>query len=66
MALYELVRLTPAMGELITQRASSGILLQQAFRDGYRPMREYGVRKVLAGNTTVEEVISVTVAEAEQ
>ena len=66
MALYELVRLTPAMGELITHKASSQQLLQQAYRDGYRPMREYGVRKVLAGNTTIEEVISVTVGEAEQ
>jgi len=66
MSIYELVRLTPAMGELITHKASSGQLMQQAYKDGYRPMREYGVRKVLAGNTTIEEVISVTVAEAEQ
>ncbi|HYF34390.1 MAG TPA: GspE/PulE family protein, partial [Prosthecobacter sp.] len=66
MSLYELVRITPAMGELITQRASAQALIQQAYRDGYRPMREYGVRKVMAGNTTIEEVISVTVAEAEQ
>ncbi|MDZ4287064.1 MAG: ATPase, T2SS/T4P/T4SS family, partial [Prosthecobacter sp.] len=66
MSIYELVRVTPAMGELITQRASSQALMVQAYKDGYRPMREYGVRKVLAGNTTVEEVISVTVAEAEQ
>jgi type II secretory ATPase GspE/PulE/Tfp pilus assembly ATPase PilB-like protein len=66
MSIYELVRLTPAMGELITQRASSQQLYQQAFRDGYRPMREYGVRKILAGLTTIDEVISVTVAESEQ
>ncbi len=66
MSIYELVRLTPAMGELITHKASSGQLMQQAYKDGYRPMREYGVRKVLAGHTTIEEVISVTVAEAEQ
>jgi len=66
MSIYELVRLTPAMGELITQRASSAQLYQQAYRDGYRPMREYGVRKILAGLTTIDEVISVTVAESEQ
>ncbi len=66
MSIYELVRLTPAMGELITHKASSGQLMEQAYKDGYRPMREYGVRKVLTGNTTIEEVISVTVAEAEQ
>ncbi|GAA5146132.1 ATPase, T2SS/T4P/T4SS family [Prosthecobacter algae] len=66
MSIYELVRLTPAMGELITHKASSAQLMQQAYKDGYRPMREYGVRKVLDGNTTIEEVISVTVAESEQ
>ncbi|SKA86450.1 general secretion pathway protein E [Prosthecobacter debontii] len=66
MSIYELVRLTPAMGELVTHKASSAQLMQQAYKDGYRPMREYGVRKVLAGNTTIEEVISVTVAESEQ
>ncbi|MES2735155.1 MAG: GspE/PulE family protein [Verrucomicrobiota bacterium] len=66
MSIYELVRLTPAMGELITHKASSAQLMVQAYKDGYRPMREYGVRKVLDGNTTIEEVISVTVAESEQ
>ncbi|MEN3942230.1 GspE/PulE family protein [Prosthecobacter sp. SYSU 5D2] len=66
MSIYELVRLTPAMGELITHKASSSQLMVQAYKDGYRPMREYGVRKVLDGNTTIEEVISVTVAESEQ
>ncbi len=63
MAIYELVRITAAMGELITSKASSQALTQQAIADGYRPMREYGLRKVLAGKTAVEEVISVTVAE---
>jgi type II secretory ATPase GspE/PulE/Tfp pilus assembly ATPase PilB-like protein len=65
MSIYELVRITPAMAELIIQRAGVQALMVQAYRDGYRPMREYGVRKILAGNTTVEEVISVTVAESE-
>lgn len=66
MSIYELVRLTPPMGELITHRASSAQLYQQAYKDGYRPMREYGVRKILAGLTSIDEVISVTVAESEQ
>jgi type II secretory ATPase GspE/PulE/Tfp pilus assembly ATPase PilB-like protein len=66
MALYELVRVTPAMGELITHKAGAQTLQQQAIKDGYRPMREYGVRKILLGNTSIEEVLSVTVAESEQ
>jgi len=63
MSIYELVRLTPAMGELVTARAGAKALAEQAVKDGYRPMREYGIRKVLEGITTVEEVISVTVAD---
>ena len=35
----------------------------QARRDGMRTMREDGVRKVLAGLTTIEEVVSVTVGD---
>jgi type II secretory ATPase GspE/PulE/Tfp pilus assembly ATPase PilB-like protein len=65
MAIYELVRITPAMGELITHKASQQQVIQQCYKDGYRPMREYGIRKILAGQTTVEEVLSVTVQEAE-
>ncbi len=65
MAIYELVRLTPALGELITQRVGAQAIQAQAVKDGYRPMREYGIRKVLSGQTTVEEVMSVTVAEVE-
>jgi len=66
MSIYELVRLTPAMGELVTHKASNSQLYVQAYKDGYRPMREYGVRKILAGLTSIDEVISVTVAESEQ
>lgn len=65
MAIYELVRLTAKMGELITHKARQADILQQAIKDGYRPMREYGIRKILSGQTTVEEVMSVTVSEGE-
>ncbi len=63
MSIYELIRVTAALGELITHRASHAQLLQQALKDGYRPMREYGIRKIFAGLTTIEEVLSVTVTE---
>ena len=66
MSIYELIRVTAALGELITKRAPHHELLQQAIKDGYRFMREYGVRKIMQGLTSVEEVLSVTVAEHEQ
>jgi type II secretory ATPase GspE/PulE/Tfp pilus assembly ATPase PilB-like protein len=65
MSIYELVRITPALGELITQRASRKELQAQALKDGYRYMRDYGVRKVMAGLTSAEEVIAVTVADSD-
>lgn len=65
MSIYELIRVTPALAELITHRESRHALLAQALKDGYRPLRDYGVRKILAGLTSVEEVLSVTVSEGE-
>lgn len=59
-ALYEVVTLTRGMQDLISHRAPGAQLLAQAISDGYVPMREYGWHKVMKGETTVEEVISVT------
>ncbi len=60
MAIYEVVLLTPAMQELVAHSAPAPKLREQAFRDGYVPMRTYGWHKALQGMTTIEEVISVT------
>lgn len=60
LAIYEIILLTHAMQELVAHRAQSQELRAQAFKDGYIPMREYGWHKVMKGETTVEEVISVT------
>ena len=65
MSIYELIRITPTLADLITHRDSRQNLLTQAIKDGYRPLRDYGVRKILAGLTSVEEVLSVTVSESE-
>ena len=48
------------MQELVAHRAQAVALRAQAVRDGYIPMREYGWHKVMKGETTIEEVISVT------
>ena len=48
------------MQELVAHGAQSNDLRAQAVRDGYIPMRSYGWHKVMQGETTVEEVISVT------
>jgi len=60
LAIYEIVMVTNAMQDLISQKANGNVLLKQARKDGYLSMREYGWRKVLDGTTTLEEVMRVT------
>lgn len=60
LAIYEVVLLTEAMQDLIVKGADSRALIEQSYKDGYVPMREYGWTKVFSGQTTLEEVISVT------
>ncbi|MEZ5385137.1 MAG: hypothetical protein R3F13_06445 [Prosthecobacter sp.] len=45
------------------QKASEADLQAQARRDGFVPMREYGLQKVFEGITTLEEVARVTSEE---
>ena len=63
LAIYEIILLTQPMQELIAHRAQGPEMRIQAIRDGYIPMREYGWYKVMKGETTIEEVVSVTSSE---
>ncbi|MEM0896801.1 MAG: ATPase, T2SS/T4P/T4SS family [Verrucomicrobiota bacterium] len=63
MAIYEIVLITSAMQDLVVQGKSDAEMKQQALRDGYLPMRQYGYQKCLSGDTTVEEVVSATTNE---
>ena len=60
LAIYEIVLLTPAMQDLIAHSAHAQDIRSQSVRDGYLPMRGYGWHKVMQGETTIEEVVSVT------
>jgi general secretion pathway protein E len=59
-AIYELCQLTPKLQELIVRGGTRQEMVRQTVADGFRGLREYGWEKVLAGVTTVEEVISAT------
>jgi general secretion pathway protein E len=54
---------THALQHLINSRAHPAEFHKQALKDGYIPMRGYGFQKVLSGETTIEEVLSVTAAD---
>jgi type II secretory ATPase GspE/PulE/Tfp pilus assembly ATPase PilB-like protein len=49
---------------MINEKSSTVQLRKRAREMGMRTLREDGIRKVLAGMTTAEEVIAVTMADA--
>jgi type II secretory ATPase GspE/PulE/Tfp pilus assembly ATPase PilB-like protein len=56
--------ITDQLRELIVQRRSATDLQAVARKDGLKLMREDGWSKVLAGMTTVEEIVRVTKTDA--
>ncbi|HUY34016.1 MAG TPA: ATPase, T2SS/T4P/T4SS family [Pirellulales bacterium] len=59
MGIYELLITTETVRQIAHERASTWKLKQAAMADGMRTLRQDGWRKVLAGRTTVEEVVRV-------
>ena len=58
--IFQVMPVSTAMQELILEEASSLALTQQAVRDGARSLREAGLRKVIAGETSLDEVLAAT------
>lgn len=63
LSIYEVCIMTPALTHLINTRAHPSEFQRQALSDGYLPMRGYGFLKCLEGETTIQEVLSVTASE---
>ncbi|MCW8859242.1 MAG: type II secretion system ATPase GspE, partial [Deltaproteobacteria bacterium] len=61
--LYELLEVTDPIRQLVTSNADASTIRQQALKMGMRPLRQAGLAKVLAGETTVEEILRVTQEE---
>jgi type IV pilus assembly protein PilB len=58
--LYEVMPITPAIRELILDRASTSDLQQKAIEEGMLTLRMDGLRNVERGTTTIEEVLRET------
>lgn len=58
--LFEWLRLTEPIRELVLRKASTLIIRQEAVRQGMRTLRDDGFRAILNGQTTVEEVVRHT------
>jgi type II secretion system protein E len=63
MGIFEIFLVDDEVRNMINNNASTIILRQRARELGMRTLREDGVRKVLAGMTTADEVISTTMAD---
>jgi general secretion pathway protein E len=55
--IYEIMPMTQEMKKLVATRAELSKLREQATRDGMKPLRIAGARKVAAGVTTIQEII---------
>lgn len=62
-AFHELVIVNDEMREVIMKGGSYKRLAELASRNGYKPLRYDGLKKVLLGLTTLEEVERLTVAD---
>jgi type IV pilus assembly protein PilB len=62
-ALYEVMTMQDELKELVLQGASTAELKAEAVRLGMQTLRMAGIRKIIEGTTTPEEVIRVSAAD---
>jgi len=58
--IYELMKITDPLRELINERAPTVALKQKAIELGMVTLRQDGLRSIFAGDTTIEEVLKYT------
>ena len=62
-ALYEVMRFTEALKEMVLQGASTAELKTAAIKNGMKTLRMAGIEKIIGGTTTMEEVGRVTMGD---
>jgi type IV pilus assembly protein PilB len=62
-ALYEVMRFTDQLKEMVLQGASTAELKAAAIKQGMSTLRASGIRKVLNGTTSTEEILRVTMGD---
>ena len=59
MGLYEMLTVSAGVRKLIQGQTDLVLLREQAAKEGMKPLRISGARKVAAGLTTIEEVMKI-------
>jgi len=60
LSIVEMLVMSDGLRALIMRHSTAGELRAEAVREGMETMYEDGLRKALAGQTTIEEVLRVT------
>ena len=63
--LYEVMEMTDAIRQMVLDRASSREIKNQSMKQGMLTLRMCAIRKVLAGTTTVEEMMRTTTSDVD-
>ncbi len=63
--LIEVLRMTPKIRKLVLQGAQEHTIREEARRDGMKTLRETGIQNALAGITTLDEIVRVTIGDQE-
>jgi len=58
--IFEVLAVSESIRDLIIQRADTDTIREQAVKEGMKTMIEDGIKKALAGVTTIEEVLRAT------
>ena len=65
MGIFEIFKVDDEVRHLINENLTSPQLRRRARELGMRTLREDGIRKVLAGTTSADEVLRVTMADSD-
>ena len=60
LGIYEWLRMSEAIRDLVTERAPTLAIRQKAIEQGMRTLRDDGLRAIFDGNTSIEEVVKYT------
>ena len=60
MGVYEWLRMSEGVRDLVVARASSMVIKQKALEQGMRTLRDDGLRAIFDGATSIEEIIKYT------
>ena len=58
--LFEMIKVSDSIRELINNRAPTLAIKQKALEQGMRSLRDDGLRAIFDGNSTIEEVLKYT------